>query len=302
MHLGVVFPQTEIGADPAGVRDFAQAAEELGYEHLFAFDHVIGANPASRPGYNGLYTHQSMFHEPFVLFGYLAGETRTIGLSTGILILPQRQTVLVAKQAAEVDVLSGGRLRLGVGIGWNPVEYEALGENFHDRGRRSEEQIALLRALWTENPIDFEGDRHRIEDSGINPLPVQRPIPVWLGGVAEPVVKRVGRIADGWFPRFPSLGQRTAGTAMPKRDEEPGRIIERMRGYARAAGRDPDEIGIEGRVIFGDRSPDQWREEYRAWQAIGATHMQVFTMDCGLQGPDAHIDAMRRVKQELAGL
>ena len=157
MKFGVVFPQTEIGADPVAVRDYAQAAEALGYEHLLAYDHVVGANAASRLGWRGSYSHTDMFHEPFVLFGFLAGVTRTLGMVTGIVILGQRQTVLVAKQAAAVDVLSGGRLRLGIGTGWNAVEYEALGENFHDRGRRSEEQIDLMRLLWTQELVSFEG-------------------------------------------------------------------------------------------------------------------------------------------------
>ena len=155
MRFGVVFPQTEIGTDPITIRDYAQAAEELGYHHILAYDHVIGANPASRPGWRPPYTYRDTFHEPFVLFGYLAGLTKKIELVTGIIILPQRQTVLVAKQAAALDVLSGGRLRLGVGIGWNPVEYEALGENFKNRGRRSEEQVEVMRKLWTQELVQL---------------------------------------------------------------------------------------------------------------------------------------------------
>ena len=161
MQIGVVFPQTEIGADPAVIRDFAQTAENLGYHHILAYDHVIGANPASRPDWRPPYSHLDVFHEPFVLFGFLAGITKSIELVTGIIILPQRQTVLVAKQAAALDVLSGGRLRLGVGIGWNPVEYETLGANFHDRGRRCEEQIDVIRRLWTQNPITYETSRRQ---------------------------------------------------------------------------------------------------------------------------------------------
>ena len=201
MKIGVTFPQTEIGSDPAAVLDYAQAAEGLGFSHLIVFDHVLGANAANRPGWSGAYQHTDSFYEPFALFGYLAGVTRRLELVTAVIILPQRQTALVAKQAATVDVLSGGRLRLGVGIGWNDVEYEALGENFHDRGRRSEEQIEVMRALWTNELVTYEGRWHRITDAGINPLPVQRPIPVWLGGGADPVLRRVARMADGWFPQ-----------------------------------------------------------------------------------------------------
>src|SRR3970040_304736 len=203
MRIGVVFPQTEIGADPYYIKDYAQAAEELGNSHILAYDHVIGANPTSRPGWKPPYTHLDVFHEPFVLFGYMAGLTTKVAFVTGIIILPQRQTVLVAKQAAALDGLSGGRLRLGIGIGWNPVEYEALGENFQDRGRRSEEQIEVLRALWTKELVTFEGRWHKITDAGLNPLPVQRPIPIWFGGGAEPVIRRIGRLGDGWMPLSP---------------------------------------------------------------------------------------------------
>ncbi|MDE2969186.1 MAG: LLM class F420-dependent oxidoreductase, partial [Chloroflexota bacterium] len=189
MKLGVIFPQTEIGNDPGAIREFVQAAEELGYEHILAYDHVLGADPAKHPNWGGAYTMDSAFHEPFVLFGYLASVTSTIKLTTGIIILPQRQTALVAKQAAEVDVLSNGRLRLGVGLGWNRVEYEALGQDFHNRGRRVEEQIALMRRLWTEESVDFDGKWHTVDGAGINPMPVQRPIPIWMGGGAEPVLR-----------------------------------------------------------------------------------------------------------------
>jgi probable F420-dependent oxidoreductase len=182
MQLGVVFPQTEIGNDPSIIRDYAQTAEGLGYSHILAYDHVLGASVKNRTDWRGPYTSDTPFHEPFVLFGYMASITERVGFTTGVIILPQRQTALVAKQAAQVDLLSGGRLRLGVGIGWNEVEYEALGEEFGNRGRRMEEQVELLRRLWTEPVVDFTGRWHRVPEAGINPLPVQRPIPVWIGG------------------------------------------------------------------------------------------------------------------------
>jgi len=281
MRIGVVFPQTEIGADPYLIKDYAQAAEELGFAHILAYDHVIGANPASRPNWKPPYTHLDMFHEPFVLFGYLAGVTRKIELVTGIIILPQRQTVLVAKQAAVLDVLSGGRLRFGIGIGWNPVEYEALGENFHDRGRRSEEQIEVLRKLWTQQLVSFEGRWHKIVDAGINPLPIQRPIPVWFGGSDERALRRLAKLGDGWFPL---LGP----------DEKCRALIEKIRGFAKEAGRDPNSIGIEGRVSFGGGSPEAWSKDLHAWQAFGATHVSFNTMKAGLNSPSAHIEAIRR--------
>src|SRR3712207_5049701 len=203
MRLGAIFPQLESGADPVAIRDYAQAVEGMGYDHILIYDHVLGADTASRPNWRGPYTAQSLFHEPFVLYGYFAAVTERVELVTDVIILPQRQTALVAKQAAEIDVLSGGRLRLGVGIGWNEVEYEALGESFRNRGARSEEQIEVLRLLWTQEVVDFQGRWHTITAAGINPLPVRRPIPLWIGGTAEPVLRRIGRLGDGWFPQRP---------------------------------------------------------------------------------------------------
>lgn len=284
MQLGVTFPQTEIGADPTAVRDFVQAAEGMGYEHLIVYDHVLGADVSHHSGWQGPYTHRHLFHEPMVLFGYLAALTQRIQLVTAVIILGQRQTALVAKQAAEVDVLSSGRLRLGVGIGWNHVEYEALGENFHDRGKRSEEQIEVMRALWTQDVIDFHGRWHDISHAGLNPRPVQQPIPLWLGGGRpgmDSVIERIGRLADGWFPQFPpdDIGKET---------------LERMRGYARAAGRDPAAIGVEGRIRVTSGTPDAWNQQAEDWGALGATHLSVNTMDAGLRTPGEHITAIEQ--------
>lgn len=288
VELGALLPQTEIGADPAGVRDFAQAAEDLGYTHLMAYEHVLGANVdrADRSGSRWPYTHRSLFHEPFVLFGYLAAVTRRIQLVTGILILPQRQTVLVAKQAAEVDVLSGGRLRLGVALGWNEVEYEALRANFHDRGKRIEEQIAVLRALWTQELVTFHSRWHHIDDAGLNPLPVQRPIPLWMGGWAGPVLRRIGALADGWI---------LSGRPTAQIEED----VARVRDYARQAGRDPSALGLQGGVAVRSGGPEEWRQDLAAWRALGATHACVNTMGAGLESPSAHIEALRRAKEAL---
>ena len=198
MKIGAVFPQLEIGADPKVVRDWATTVEDAGYNHVLAYDHVLGADPANRPGWTG-YTDKSLFHEVFVLFGYLAGITTELELVTGVLVLPQRQTALVAKQAAEVDVLSGGRLRLGVGIGWNHVEYQALGVPFRQRGALLEEQVDVLRRLWADPVISYDGKYHEIEEAGLNPLP-GREIPIWFGGSADAVLRRTGRIGDGWMP------------------------------------------------------------------------------------------------------
>ena len=281
MRLGVVFPQTEIGSDRVVIKDYAQAAEELGYSHILAYDHVIGANLASRPGWQPPYSHLDTFHEPLVLYGYLAGLTKTIELTTGIIILPQRQTVLVAKQAATIDVLSSGRLRFGIGIGWNPVEYEALGQDFKNRGQRSEEQVELLRQLWTRELVTFHGRWHTVIDAGINPLPIHRPIPIWFGGTDDRALRRLARLGDGWFP-------------LMNPDDKCRAAIEKVRSYAREAGRDPERIGIEGRISHGAGSEEAWRKELQAWKALGATHASFNTMKANLGSPTAHIEAIRR--------
>jgi probable F420-dependent oxidoreductase len=286
MQVGVVFPQTEIGADPGAVREFAQAAEELGYKHILAFDHVLGADPSARKEWNRPYNSYDMFHEIFVLFGYLAGCTEQIEMVSGILILPQRQTALVAKQAAAIDVLTDGRLRLGVGIGWNDVEYEALGENFKNRGKRCEEQIELLRQLWTQDVVDFHGEYHNVTSAGINPLPIQRPIPIWLGGGADRVIDRIARIGDGWIPQF--------------QPDDNGRAqLDKLWSAMDSIGRDRNEIGIEGRISLNQGDLEDWSKLLTDWDEMGASHLSVNTMKMGLSGPDAHIKAIENFKQCL---
>src|SRR5207249_483344 len=199
VQIGVVFPQTELGADAGAVRAYAERVGQLGYAHILVYDHVVGADPAVHQGWQGPYDVHTTFHEPMVLFGYLAALT-SLELVTGIIILPQRQTVLAAKQAAEVDLLTRGRFRFGVGLGWNAVEYEALGTNFSNRGRRLDEQVVLLRRLWTEQTVTFEGTYERITGAGLAPLPIQRPIPIWFGAASPPAYRRAGRLSDGWFP------------------------------------------------------------------------------------------------------
>ena len=282
MRIGAVFPQTEIGEDPAGVRRWAQAVEEIGYEHVLAFDHVLGAGVDTRPAWGRRYDSETLFHEVFVLFGYLAALTSSVELVTGVLILPQRQTALVAKQAAEVDVLSGGRMRLGVGVGWNEVEYEALGESFHDRGVRCEEQVAVLRALWAHPTISFSGRWHQIANAGIKPRPIRGNIPVWFGGNAEATLRRVGRLGDGWLP------QRDP-------DEVARAMVERVRAYARDAGRAPEEIGFEPRLTLAG-VPEGARADFVAgWGDLGATHLCVNTMGLRLRTVEDHIAALRDV-------
>jgi probable F420-dependent oxidoreductase len=289
MNVGVVFPQVEIGPDPGAIADYAQAVEALGYTHILVFDHVLGANPERPGGWKGPYTYRHAFHEPFVLFGFLAAATQRIGLVTGILILPQRQSALVAKQAAAVDVLSAGRLRLGVGVGWNAVEFESLGEDFSNRGKRVEEQITLMRALWTEDLVTFRGQWHRVSDAGINPLPVQRPIPIWMGGESEPVMRRAARLADGWMPHF-------------RPGPEAQAVVDRLHGIVREAGRDPATFGIEGRMTLAQVPPEQRAREMAAWRSMsGVTHLCVHTVGLGLKSPAEHVRALEQFRKEVLG-
>ncbi|HTZ28888.1 MAG TPA: LLM class F420-dependent oxidoreductase [Streptosporangiaceae bacterium] len=284
MQIGVVFPQTEIGADVGAVRAYALRVAELGYRHVLAYDHVVGADPAVHTPWNGPYDVTTTFHEPFVLFGYMAAIT-DLEMVTGIIILPQRQTALVAKQAAEVDLLTHGRFRLGIGLGWNAVEYEALGQDFTSRGRRVEEQVDLLRRLWTEPSVTYQGSFDRVTGAGLAPLPVQRPIPVWFGAQSQRAYRRAGRLADGWFPQFqPGPGLDEART-----------VVEQA---AAEAGRDPARLGMEGRVSWRG-SPDELAEHAASWRAAGASHISVNTMGAGLATVDDHLAALEAAARVL---
>jgi probable F420-dependent oxidoreductase len=285
MRVGAVFPQTEIGNDPGDIRRWATAVEDLGYDHILAYDHVLGASTDNRPGWTG-YTSENPFHEVFVLFGYLAAITRRVELVTGVLILPQRQTALVAKQAAEVDVLSGGRLRLGVGVGWNEVEYGALGESFRDRGARSEEQVTLLRELWSTPVVTHAGRWHQVDSAGINPRPAAGLIPVWLGGSSDRTLRRIARIGDGWMP----AGDPDAAASR----------LGQLRDYVRQAGRQPGDVGIEPHLSLASAAAAD-RAAYAArWRDLGATHLAVNTMGAGHPTVSAHLAALRDTIGELA--
>jgi probable F420-dependent oxidoreductase len=278
MRVGVVFPQTEIGPDRGAIRAYVDGVTDLGYQHVLAYDHVLGADPAVHPGWAGPYDLASTFHEPMVLFGYLAGFS-ILELVTGILILPQRQTALVAKQAAEVDLLSGGRLRLGVGIGWNAVEYEALGKDFSSRGARVGEQVELLRRLWTEQSVTFEGRFETVTGAGICPLPLQQPIPIWFGASSPAALRRAGRLADGWFPQVPPGAQL---------DEALTFVAE----GAKAQGRDPASIEMEGRMSVGHKDAERIARHAHSWRDAGATHLALNTMGSSLVGVDGHLAAL----------
>jgi probable F420-dependent oxidoreductase len=285
VRLGVVFPQTELGDDVGAVRHYAQGVEQLGYAHVMAYDHVLGADPAVHAPWNGPYDVHTTFHEPFVLFGYLAGIT-SLEFVTGVIILPQRETALVAKQAAEVDLLSGGRVRLGVGVGWNRVEYDALGQDFRTRGRRSGEQIELLRRLWTQQVVTHTVDDERVVAAGIAPMPLQRPIPIWIGGQSPAAYRRAGQLADGWFPQL-QPGERL---------DDAIRIVSKA---SREAGRDPASLGMEGRVTWhGD--DDEVVAAVARWRDAGATHVSINTMKAGLATVDDHLSALESVAAALS--
>ncbi len=264
IKLGTALPLTDIGADPNTVAAFAQTAEALGYDHLTGTDHVLGVNVENRPDWDmSRNTSADVFHDPFVLFGFLANATQKIEFSTQVLILAQRQTALVAKQAASVDVLSGGRFRLGVGIGWNKEEFIALNENFHDRGKRSEEQIEVMNRLWADEHVTFKGKWHEIPDAGINPLPLNKSIPLWFGGHVDATLRRTAKFGAGWIMLAHPAGKAAVAS------------FERLRGFVAEEGRDSDSVGIEIWTSIATGGPEDWRAEAKFWKEAGVTHITV---------------------------
>lgn len=298
MKLGVALPLGDVGGEPGTLREFAQAAEAEGYDDLMLPDHVLGVNAASRPDWDpARATSANLFHDPFVAFGFLAACTTRIGFSTQVLVLPQRQTVLVAKQAACLDVLCHGRFRLGIGVGWNEVEFIGLNEDFRNRGRRSEEQVQVLRALWAEPHVTFRGRWHTIEDAGLNPLPPRRRIPIWLGGHVDATLRRTAKWGDGWMMLAHPPG------------EEARKAFDTLRRYVEAEGRDPASVGIEVWVSTGSGAEKEWREEFRFWKSAGVTHVTLnntyaryhHTRIAGRSLVD-HLDSMRRYRAAVADL
>jgi probable F420-dependent oxidoreductase len=296
MKLGVALPLTDVGGDPTTVRDFAQAAEGLGYDYLAGTDHVLGVNAASRPDWGNRNTSADFFHDPFVLFGFLSACTSRIEFSTEVLILAQRQTVLVAKQTACLDVLSGGRFRLGIGIGWNPVEFIGLNEDFGNRGRRSEEQVQVMQALWAERHVSFKGRWHTIDDAGINPLPLTRRVPLWYGGHNEATLQRIAKWGDGWIM-----------LAHPQGDAARAEIA-KLRAYVEAAGRKKEAVGLSVWVsAVGDEA--SWRKEIEAWKEAGVTHVTLnntfgryYHRRIPGRSMSDHMTAIKRYQQAVADL
>lgn len=284
MRIGIVFPHNEIGTDPGAIRAWAEGAEAAGFDHALIYDHVLGADPDRPGGFSGPYDKDVAFHEPFTTFAFMAAVTRTIEFVTTVLVLPQRQTALVAKQAAEVAVLSGNRLRLGVGTGWNEVEYEALGESFTNRGRRQSEQVELMRALWSSDSLTFEGQYHTVTKASINPRP-SAPIPVWFGGAAPALLERCARLGDGWMP---VMGPTPAAleclnTIVARRDE---------------LGIDAP-FGVQAQAQYAGGDPERWRRHAGKWRDIGATHLAVATHNAGATNAEGHV---QRASEYLAAL
>lgn len=284
MKIGAVLPHNEIGNDPGAIKAYLQGVEELGMTHLLIYDHVMGAERSK--GYSGPYDKDTAFHEPFTFFGFAAAVTSSIELVTTVLILPQRQTVLVAKQAAEVAILSENRLRLGVGTGWNKVEYQALNEDFTNRGRRQSEQVELMRKLWTSDVFTFEGDHHTFEQASINPRPSE-PVPIWFGGAAPALLERCARLGDGWMP----LGGANDKSAA---------LLEQIRVHREAAGRTMDDFGVQAQAQWGGGDPDRWRGHAQRWQEIGATHMAVATHNAGETDVDGHLARIVEYRDAIA--
>ena len=285
MRIGAIFPQTELGGDVGAVRAYGEGVAGLGFAHIGIYDHVVGADPEVHKPWSGPYELKTTFHEPFVVFGFLAAVA-DVELVTEVIILPQRQTALVAKQAAEIDLLTKGRVRLGVGVGWNTVEYEALGKNFHDRGRRLDEQVAVMRRLWSEASVTHDGRYEKVTGAGIAPRPIQQPIPVWFGGRSPVAYKRAGRVGDGWFPMVPPG---------PQLDEAKA-IVD---GAAREAGRDPSAIGMEGRANWAPGGAETLVQQSQSWRAAGATHFAVNTMGAGFATVDDHLRALGVAAESL---
>ena len=283
MKIGVIYPQTELNGDPVAVHRIGLATEELGYEHLLTYDHVLGATHDREPKLSGPYTDKHPFHDPFVMFAYLAGMTQRIEFVTGILILPQRQTVLVARQAADLDLLSGERFRLGIGLGWNYVEYDALGEDFHVRGKRVSEQIDLLRRLWTEPLVDFLGTFDRVDRAALNPRP-RRSIPIWLSGFADVALRRAAALADGFI--FADGAADAFEQAL------------KLREYLKESARPANEFGLHCNMLRA-KSPKDVLDTVSRWRDIGGTHASVSTMGLGFSTTEQHIDYMKRVSEAL---
>ncbi|MEC7968866.1 MAG: LLM class F420-dependent oxidoreductase [Pseudomonadota bacterium] len=287
MQIGAVFPHNEIGTDPGAIKAYAQGVEAMGITHLLIYDHVLGADPDREGGFRGPYDKDVAFHEPFTTFAFIAGVTDKIDLITTVMILPQRQTVLAAKQAAEVALLSNNRFKLGIGVGWNELEYVGLNETFNNRGRRQEEQVDVMRKLWSEDSLDYTGEYHRIDKASINPRP-SKTIPIWFGGSAPALLDRVARLGDGWIPLMGANDKAKA-------------CIDTIKQTREAAGLSFDNFGIQAQAQYAGGSPERWRKHAEAWREMGCTHLAIATHNAGPTNVDGHLARIGEYQQALQG-
>ncbi|MEC7555442.1 MAG: LLM class F420-dependent oxidoreductase [Pseudomonadota bacterium] len=287
MQIGAVFPHNEIGTDPGAIKAYAQGVEAMGITHLLIYDHVLGADPDREGGFRGPYDKDVAFHEPFTTFAFIAGVTDKIDLITTVMILPQRQTVLAAKQAAEVALLSNNRFKLGIGVGWNELEYVGLNETFNNRGRRQEEQVDVMRKLWSEDSLDYTGEYHRIDKASINPRP-SKTIPIWFGGSAPALLDRVARLGDGWIPLMGANDKAKA-------------CIDTIKQTRKAAGLSFANFGIQAQAQYAGGSPERWRKHAEAWRGMGCTHLAVATHNAGPTTVDGHLARIGEYQQALQG-
>lgn len=287
MQIGAVFPHNEIGTDPGAIKAYAQGVEAMGITHLLIYDHVLGADPDREGGFRGPYDKDVAFHEPFTTFAFIAGVTDKIDLITTVMILPQRQTVLAAKQAAEVALLSNNRFKLGIGVGWNELEYVGLNETFNNRGRRQEEQVDVMRKLWSEDSLDYTGEYHRIDKASINPRP-SKTIPIWFGGSAPALLDRVARLGDGWIPLMGANDKAKA-------------CIDTIKQTRKAAGLSFDNFGIQAQAQYAGGSPARWRKHAEAWREMGCTHLAIATHNAGPTTVDGHLARIGEYQQALQG-
>ena len=287
MQIGAVFPHNEIGTDPGAIKAYAQGVEAMGITHLLIYDHVLGADPDREGGFRGPYDKDVAFHEPFTTFAFIAGVTDKIDLITTVMILPQRQTVLAAKQAAEVALLSNNRFKLGIGVGWNELEYVGLNETFNNRGRRQEEQVDVMRKLWSEDSLDYTGEYHRIDKASINPRPCKT-IPIWFGGSAPALLDRVARLGDGWIPLMGANDKAKA-------------CIDTIKQTRKAAGLSFANFGIQAQAQYAGGSPERWRKHAEAWREMGCTHLAIATHNAGPTNVDGHLARIGEYQQALQG-
>ena len=282
MEIGAVFPHNEIGTDPQAIKDYAQGVEELGVTHLLIYDHVLGADRDRPGGFEGPYDKDVAFHEPFTTFAFIAAVTKKLDMITTVMILPQRQTVLVAKQAAELAILSNNRFKLGIGVGWNTVEYTGLNENFKNRGKRQEEQVELMRLLWESEVLEYKGDYHHIDKASINPRP-SKSVQIWFGGGAPQLIERCADLGDGWIPLMgPNEAARKTLAAIKEKRE--------------SKGLDWDNFGVQAQAQYAGGDAERWNKHAEKWRNLGASHLAIATHNAEPTNVDGHLG---RIKEYL---